>query len=136
MANGKLFNARTQQVEEATFYVDKNNEIVAQFADGSHVKFPAGLTKQELQSLIVEHEKANSGQVVITPEMEAAQAAERKQSLDLIGATEETNVVPEAPIEPATPQPTNQPANTGNTMPEGQSNVVPAGTPATPSPAA
>ena len=87
MATRQLFNARTQQVEDATFTVDHNNEIVATFADGGFVKFRAGLTAPEFEALIQAHEDSNRGQIVITPEYEAALAAERQASLDLIGET-------------------------------------------------
>lgn len=90
-----LFNARTQQLENATLSVDANNEIVATFADGSFVKFPAGLSKEQFETAIAEHQKSNEGQEVITPELEAQRAAQRAASEALIG----------------------------NTMPEGQSNV-------------
>lgn len=96
MATKQIFNAKTQQVEAATLEVDSNNEVVATFADGSFVKFPAGLSQTEFEALIADHEAANTGHEVITPEMEAAAAAARAASEALIG----------------------------NTMPEGQSNVT------------
>ena len=48
----QIFNAITQQVEEATMTVDHNNEIIATFADGNFVKFPAGLTKEQFEQRI------------------------------------------------------------------------------------
>ncbi len=85
-----IFNARTQQVEEAEMSVDANNEIVATFDDGTIVKFPSGLTKAEFTKLIKAHKDANEGQEVITPEMEAEADKLRAASLALIG--DKTNV--------------------------------------------
>lgn len=79
-----LFNTRTQQLEEVEFTVDPNNEIVATFKDGGIIKFPAGLTRNEFETLIVQHEQANAGQEIITPEDEEIAEAERQNSLDLI----------------------------------------------------
>jgi hypothetical protein len=79
-----LFNAKTQQDEETEAYVDHNNEIVATFADGSFVKFPAGLDKETLDTLIVEHKTANEGQEVITEEMETEAQNQRANSEALI----------------------------------------------------
>ena len=143
MAKAKLFHAGTQQVEEAEFYVDKNNEVVAQFADGHAVKFPAGLSKEEFQKLLTEHQKSNTGQIVITAEMEAEQKALREASLELINETSETATpVPTpptiAPVAPATPPATSQTINqtsAGDTTPQGQSNAQPVPT-APPAPAA
>lgn len=87
MATRELFNSRTQQVEEATLTVDKNNEIVATFEDGGFIKFPAGLSKEEFEELIELHQEENEGQKVITKEILEEQAAERQASLDLIGDT-------------------------------------------------
>lgn len=81
----KIFNAKTQQVEEAEMTVDNNNEIVATFDDGGIVKFPAGLSDDEFQKLVSEHSLANAGQEIITPETEAAAAKEREASMALIG---------------------------------------------------
>lgn len=94
-----LFNTRTQQLEEVEFTVDLNNEIVATFEDGEIIKFPAGLTKNEFETLIVQHEQANVGQEIITPEDEELTEAERQNSLDLIEdstSEEDKNHVPQA----------------------------------------
>lgn len=85
MATRKIFNARTQEVEDATLTVDDNNEIVATFEDKGFVKFPAGLAEPQFKKLIEEHKTHNEGQEVITPEMEAAKVRERAASLALIG---------------------------------------------------
>lgn len=100
MATKELFNARTQQIEEAELTVDKNNEIVATFEDGGFIKFPAGMTKAEFTKALKLHEKHNVGQEPVDPEEEAAREAERLNSLKLIGET-------------------------GNTMPEGDKTNVP-----------
>lgn len=89
MSKKELFNAKTQTVEEADFTVDEHNEIVATFADGGTVKFPAGLTQKQFDAAVEAHQAGNEGQEVITEEMEAENAAQRKASLDLIGETEE-----------------------------------------------
>lgn len=86
MPSKPIFNALTQAVEDAELSVDHNNEIVATFADGSFLKFPAGISKKEFADQIKLVEVHNEGQEVITPEVEAAKAAERQASLDLIGA--------------------------------------------------
>lgn len=97
MSTMQIFNAQTQAVEDAEMTVDANNEIVGTFADGSIVKFPAGLTKEQFDALIAMHEEANTGQEIITPEMEAEMAAQRAASLELIGETEENgNPMPES----------------------------------------
>lgn len=105
MAVRKLFNTRTQQVEDAVLTVDPNNEIVATFEDGGIIKFPAGLTKDQFEELIAQHQAANEGQEIITAEMEAQKEAERAASLALIGET---------------PQEAQAPVNDGNTMPESE----------------
>lgn len=86
----EIFNAATQKLEEASLSVDQNNEIVATFGDGHFLKFPPGLTKEQFDTAIENVQKANEGQVVITPEMEAAVQEERNNSLALIGAEPET----------------------------------------------
>lgn len=85
MATRQIFNASTQQAEDAELTVDNNNEIVATFTDESFLKFPAGLTEDEFNSQIDTVQEANDGQEVITPEMEAAVAEQRAASLELIG---------------------------------------------------
>lgn len=87
MPTRQLFNAQTQKLEDAELTVDKNNEIVATFADESFIKFPAGLTKDEFESHIAAHQSANEGQEVISEEQQAEADAERQNSLDLIGET-------------------------------------------------
>jgi hypothetical protein len=88
-APATLFHAATQQHENVSWEVDANNEVVATFPDGRIVKFPAGLTVEQFDELIRLHEEHNTGQVVITPEFEAAQAAERDASLALLGTSSE-----------------------------------------------
>lgn len=80
----QVFNARTQQLEDVTWHVEDNRELVATFADGSIVKFPAGTTEVELSLLVTKHAESNQGQEIITPEQEAAYAAERKSADDLV----------------------------------------------------
>jgi len=81
----QIFNARTQEIEDAEMSVDDNNEIVATFADGGFVKFPAGLSEKDFEELIGLHQEHNEGQEVITPEMEAETARLRAASQALIG---------------------------------------------------
>lgn len=108
MPKRDIFNATTQQVEPAELTVDKNNDIVATFDDGSFLKFPAGMTAEEFTEHIAAVQVHNEGQEVITPEMEAAKDAERAASLALIA--DDT----EAEAAPAASEQTNEP---GNTMP-------------------
>lgn len=108
MATRKLFNAASQTVEEAELSVDKNNEIVATFADGTFVKFAAGLDKEGFEAAIVAHQAANEGQEVITPEMEAEQAALRANSFALIGEDEPKEADTTA-SEQSNAEPTDQP---------------------------
>lgn len=109
MSVRKLFNALTQQEEDATLVVDKNNEIVATFADGSFVKFPAGLDKKGFEELIKVHKTTNEGQEVVTEEQEAAEAAERAASEALIGETP-GNTMPEGDKTDAPDSDTEEPA--------------------------
>lgn len=106
MATKKIFHAKTQQVEDAELTVDQNNEIVATFADGAFVKFPAGIDADTLDKLIAAQEEANTGQEVITAEQEAATAAERAASFAAIGevdpaTVDDTETADEAPAEDA-----------------------------------
>lgn len=102
MSKRDIFNTRTQQVEEAELTVDANNEIVATFEDGGIVKFPAGVGKAELAQLIKQHQDANEGQEIITPEQEAEREAERNKALEVIG---ETTQEADTNHDPATEQP-------------------------------
>lgn len=86
----KIFNAKSQQIEDAEMSVDDNNEIVATFKDGGIVKFPAGLSQADFDKLVQAHEDANKGQEVITEEMEQARIDARNASLKIIG-----NPIPE-----------------------------------------
>lgn len=89
MPTRQIFNARTQSVEDAELSVDeKSHEILATFADESFVKFPPGLDADTFSALIAAHFADNKGQRVITPEQEAAEAAEYKASLALIGVVD------------------------------------------------
>lgn len=87
MPTRQIFNARTQQTETAEMSVDHNNEIVATFKDGSFVKFPAGLTREQFEDLILAHEADNTGQEPITEESLAAEAELKANSNKLIGNT-------------------------------------------------
>lgn len=91
MPTRKLFNTKTQTVEDAELTVDANSEIVATFSDGNFIKFPAGLSKKDFENLIVLHQKHNEGQVIITPEMEAAQVAAKANSEALIAGGDATD---------------------------------------------
>lgn len=107
MATRELFNANTQQLEEAELSVDANNEIVATFTDGSVLKFPAGLTSKQLDKLAETHHTANDGKEIVTDEMEKANAAERAASFELIGETDpEQRDVSDVPEGEVVDQPT------------------------------
>lgn len=79
----QVFNPSTQQLEDVTWTADDNNELIATFSNGRFLKFPAGLTKKELESHVKEVRVANEGQEVLTPEYIAEQEAARKASEDL-----------------------------------------------------
>jgi hypothetical protein len=115
----QIFNAATQQIEDAEMSVDANNEIVATFADGSFVKFPSvivaleptadgtetittesPMTVEVLNDLITKHEEANRGQEIITAEVEQARVDQRNNALSLIGETPVVEVTPAIPTEP------------------------------------
>lgn len=93
MATRSVFNPVTQQHEDAELTVDHNNEIVLQFAGGHFHKFPSAhpdgtpTTAAELDEFIAALEESNKGQIVITPEYEAARAAEKAAAYALIGET-------------------------------------------------
>lgn len=107
MATKQLFNAKTQQVEDAELTVDANNEIVATFADGCVLKFPAGLTDKQFEKLVEKHQSGNEGQEVITAEMEAERDKERSASFALIGE-----------VDPATEQSDESDAQEGEETPQ------------------
>lgn len=59
-----IFDTILQQEVEHELYVDGNGEIVAQSTLSDHfIKFPHGLTREEVLSLIDAHKEANLGQV-------------------------------------------------------------------------
>lgn len=63
MKTKKVFNARTQQIEDATVTVDNNGEFVFTFADGGFFKLPGTLDKDGITEALKAHEKANKGQI-------------------------------------------------------------------------
>src|SRR3954462_2723955 len=89
----EVFNAKTQQLEEVEFSVDKNNEILATFPDGHFLKFPAGSTEAEVKDLLEAHHASNEGQEVITPEQEAEMQAQREAS-EAVAAKLNGNTMP------------------------------------------
>lgn len=91
----QVFNTRTQQEENVVWSTDKANDLIATFEDETFVKFPAGLTLEEVQEFVNKHRDANEAQEVITPEMEAEMAEQQEANEKLL---EQLN---------------------GNTMPEG-----------------
>lgn len=99
MPQRDIFNPSTQAVEPADLVVDANNEIVATFANGHFLKFPAGLDETQFSDQIAVVETANSDQIIITPEMEAANEAARAASEALIGVSapegDQTNDAPD-----------------------------------------
>src|SRR5258708_10147582 len=90
----QIFHAATQQLEDVTWATDHNNELIATFPDGRFLKFPPGLTEEELQTLIDDHQGANEGQEVITEEVLAAQEAEKAAADDLVNQLN-GNTIPE-----------------------------------------
>lgn len=59
MPTRRLFNPATQRDEAAECYVDNAGEIIATFADGGFVKFPASLSGAQFDDLIRRHKEAN-----------------------------------------------------------------------------
>lgn len=88
----QVFNAATQQLENVKWSVDADGEIICRFEDESFLKFPAGLTKEELQTQVDAVQASNEGQEVITQEMLAA----REQSNALVNELNGVEDVPEA----------------------------------------
>lgn len=141
----EIFNSNTQQMETATLRVDKNNEIVATFEDGSFLKFPSTIietapaeeggavttrpvTPEDLDGMVEAERVHNEGQEIITPEMEAAAAAAREAGLLAIGVDindPEAVAAATAPIPPVEPELTPNEATDGNTMPEGDKTNAP-----------
>lgn len=82
----QLLNVRTKELEDAKAYVDDNNEIVAEFSDGGILKFPAGLSKEELEAAVIRHNETedNLNQEIVTPEMEAERVAEKANSENVL----------------------------------------------------
>jgi len=95
------FNANTQQEEEVTWASDATGELICTFPTGHFLKFPKGITKEQVAYLLEEHKLHNQGKEIITPEMEAANQAALKVTQDI---AQELN---------------------GNTMPEGSQNNAP-----------
>lgn len=95
----QVFNAATQQLEDVTWTADKEGDLIATFEDGTFLKFPAGLSKEELQSQVDTVEEVNEGQEVITPEMEAKKAEDLANSEALVNELNGVDNVPEAPQE-------------------------------------
>lgn len=83
----QVFNAKTQQVEDVTWSKEFNGELTATFADGGFVKFPAGISRDELGKLVEAHQQANEGQEVLTEEQLAADAEMDALINDLNGGT-------------------------------------------------
>ena len=102
----QVFNARTQQLENVTWAVDANNEIIATFQDGSFLKFPAGQTVEQLQSQVEAHRLASSGQEVITPEMEEQRRARAQASQQTVNQLN-GNTMPQEDQTNAPDQPVN-----------------------------
>lgn len=57
------FNVATQQDELATASVDKNNEFVFTFEDGSFIKMPSSFGKDDIMDFLAKHKQDNQGQV-------------------------------------------------------------------------
>lgn len=108
----QVFNTATQKLEDVTWSVDKNNELVATFADESFLKFPAGLSKAQLQDQVDLVAVHNAGQEIITPEREAEIAEERSDAEALVNSLNELNPpkkgVVDEPTQPA-PAPAPEP---------------------------
>jgi hypothetical protein len=80
----QVFNALTQQKEDVKWEVDQYGELICRFEDGGFLKFPPGISKEELQKQVDAHEEANTGQEVITPEMEAKRLEEQTAAEALV----------------------------------------------------
>lgn len=78
-----IFNARTQQIEDVSWTLDGNDELIATFADGGFLKFPH-VEPDELKVLIDAHESANGGQEIITEEQMRAQAKQQEANEKLL----------------------------------------------------
>lgn len=87
----QVFNATSQQDEDVTWSVDSNNEIVATFADGHFIKFPAGITQADLTAACEALKEASQNQEVVTPEMEAEQQAQAEASQNLVDSLNATS---------------------------------------------
>jgi hypothetical protein len=59
MPSRQIFNARTQRCEDADLSIGRNSEVIATFADGTFVKFPARLNSDQFTALIERHQQAN-----------------------------------------------------------------------------
>lgn len=85
MPTREIFNANTQQLEDAELSVDQNHEIIATFEDGNFIKFPKGLTQKQFDRAISQHAADNQGKELFTPEQEAEQLESLNASRKLIG---------------------------------------------------
>lgn len=79
MKTKKVFNARTQQVEDAVVTIDNNGEYVFTFADGSFFKLPGHLDKEGVAEALKAHEEANKGQ--LSAEAIEAENAEKLKNI-------------------------------------------------------
>jgi hypothetical protein len=103
-----VFNAATQQVEEAELSVDNNGEILVTFADGGFIKLAAGETIERYQELLDLHQVDNLGQISVAKQDALIQAlADFNTPTELAAA--ETAIGQPAPTDAAPTDPTPAP---------------------------
>jgi thioredoxin reductase len=104
-ATAKIFDAAVQKEVDYVLTLDPNGEVVATSSEtGNTLKFPAGLSKAELDKLIAEHNEANEGQEVISAEEQKQREENLQKSQDLLrefGATDNDLQVADSPADEA-----------------------------------
>lgn len=101
----KVFNARTQKIEEPVWTKDTNGELVATFEDDTFVKFPANIDREELELLLIAHQEANEGQEVITEGMVEAEARAQAEDESFLNGLNTGNTMPESDKTDASTEP-------------------------------
>lgn len=84
MAKVELYSVKEGKLVDYELSVDGSGEIVATYKD-SNLKFPAGLSKKELQSAFKAHNQANDGKVAkdeSKPDEDEVRQAESQKLLD------------------------------------------------------
>lgn len=83
MATVELYSVKQGKAVDWELSVDGSGEIVAHNGD-EFLKFPAGMTKEELQAAFEAHNTANAGVVALKEDEIDAQSETVKASQDLI----------------------------------------------------